>query len=121
MARVRAVYYDADDTDLRAAVLRAAGYEVDECFSLRELADCLKADQSTDLVCIADTRDRPAEGALALARGSSRAPIVLFGSTGHHCSQRSWDLEIEPLTAPSEWLEDIAELLAETRVGSRKP
>lgn len=121
MARVHAVYYDADDTDLRAAVLRAAGYEVDECFSLHQLADCLKADQTTDLVCIADAWDKPAEGALALARGLSRAPIVHFGSTGHNYSHRSWDLEVEPLTAPSVWLADIAGLLAETRVGSRKP
>ena len=56
-----------------------------------------------------------------MARGLSRAPIVLFGSAGHHYFHRSWDLEVEPLMAPSEWLADIAELLAETRVGSRKP
>ena len=121
MAKIHAVYFDAENTELRAAVLRAAGYDVKECFSLTELADCLKANQGADLVCIADTWDKPAEGALALARGLSKAPIVLFESNGHSYSHRSWDLEVESPTSPSEWLADIAELLAESRVGSRKP
>jgi len=121
MSRIHAVYFDADDADLRADVLRAAGYEVDECCSLSELADCLKANQGADLVCVADTRDKPAEGALVLARSLCSAPIVLFASAGHHYSHRSWDLEIEPLTHPGEWLADIAELLAPVRVGSRRP
>jgi hypothetical protein len=56
-----------------------------------------------------------------LARGLSKAPIVLFGSAGHHYINRCWDLEVEPPTSPGEWLADIAELLAETRMASRKP
>ena len=120
MSRTHAVYFDSDGTDPRADVLRAAGYEVDECCSLIELADCLKADQSTEVVFIADTWDKPAEGALALARGLSKARIVLFGSAGHHYILRCWDLEVAPPTSPSEWLADIAELLAETRMASQK-
>lgn len=121
MARIHIVYFGVDDSDHRAAVLRAAGYEVDERSSLPELADCLKANRDADLVCIADTWDKPAEGALAVARGLSRAPIVLFCSAGHHYSHCSWDLEVENLTSPREWLADIAELLAEARAGSRRP
>ena len=120
MSRIKAVYFDSDGTGPRSDVLRAAGYEVDECCSLIEFADCLKADQSTEVVFIADTLDKPAEGALALARGLSKARIVLFGSAGHHYINRCWDLEVEPPTSPGEWLADIAELLAETRMASRK-
>ena len=120
MAMTRAVYFDIDDSDMRGAVLRAAGYVVAECSSLHELANCLTAQQRADLVCIADTWDKSAKEALELVRGLSKAPIVLFGSASHDYSSWSWDLEVEPLTPPREWLVDIAELLAQTRVGSRE-
>lgn len=121
MSTIQAVYFDSDRTDPRADVLRAAGYELEECCSLIQLAQRLKANQSTEVVFVADTWDKPAEGALALARGLSVAPIVLFGAAGHHYIHRCWDLEVEPLRSPREWLADIAELLAATRMASRKP
>lgn len=120
MSRIQTVYFGSDGADHRADVLRAAGYEVHECCSLIEFAKRLKADQGAEVVFIADTWDKPAEGALALASGLSKAPIILFGAASHHHIHRCWDLEVDPLTSPSEWLVDVAELLAETRMASRE-
>ena len=112
---VRALYYCATDSAHFSAVLRSAGYVVDECVSMGELVRRLRCEQAADLVCIADAWDRPAEGALAAARVFSRAPIVLFRSSSHHYLQRVWDLEIEPFTHPSDWLADVEELLSATK------
>ena len=120
---IRAVYFNPDVTDIdrRAAVLRTAGYAVNECSSIRELADCLSDKRCAELVCIANGWNLPAEGALAVAHALSGAPIVLFGSSGHNYSHRSWDLQVLPLTPPAIWLASIAELLAHPRAGSRRP
>lgn len=121
MVRIHVVYFDPDGTGHRKEVLRCAGYAVDECRSVPELADCLRAEVGADLVCIADAWNSPAEGALALARGLSMAPIVLFRSSDHNYIQHDWDLEIPPLTHPSDWLAKVEGLLAGARVGSRRP
>ena len=80
MAAIHLVYFDTDDTDLRAEELRSARYAVDECWSVGELADCLRTKRGADQVRIADAWNMPAEGALALARGLSRAPITTTSS-----------------------------------------
>ena len=100
MSTIQAVYFDSDRTDPRADVLRAAGYELEECCSLIQLAQRLKANQSTEVVFVADTWDKPAEGALALARGLSVAPIVLFGCRSSLHPSLLVDLEVEPLRSP---------------------
>ena len=121
MTEVHTLYYGATDSPYLPDVLRSAGYAVEECESVGELVRLLKSEQKTDLVCVAETWDRPAEGALAAARAFTEAPIVLFRSSNHHYLQQVWDLEIPPLTNPSEWLVDVAELLDETRPNGAQP
>ena len=114
---VLTLYYGANDSAHLPDVLRSAGYVVDECISVGELVRRLRSEQKADLVCIADACDWPAEGALAAAHAFSSAPIVLFRfrSSNHHYLQRVWDLEVEALKNPCEWLLDVGELLGLTR------
>ncbi|KAA6462979.1 hypothetical protein DYQ86_06490 [Acidobacteria bacterium AB60] len=83
---------------------------------MAELATCLREGRTPDVVCISEEPHRAAEGALSLARAYCCAPIVLFRATEQTYLQRGWDLEIPPLTPPQEWLEQLARLLAITRV-----
>lgn len=116
MATICAVYagFGAGGTDIRTRVLRASGYHVIECSTLPEFAGLLRSEPQVDLVCIAEGNYWPAEGALALARGLSAAPIVLFRTSEHHYIQRIWDLEVPAFARPETWLKELAELIERT-------
>lgn len=104
----------------RTLVLRTAGYAVDECGTLPEMAAWFLEGHRTDVVCISEEPHRPAEGAIVLARTYSIAPVVLFRSADHTYLQKSWDLDFPPLTRPEVWLNDLAQLLAATRANIAK-
>lgn len=110
-ARIVFICLDPEGENVRARVLRSAGYDVAECRSLAELVTQLRSEPNADLVCVAEGINNPADGALALARSLSSGRIVLFRTSVHHYIHPSWDLQVEPLTHPRAWLEEIATLL----------
>lgn len=99
----------------RAGVLQAAGYAVDECQTLEELAAWFRLGRRTDLVCISEEPDCPAEGAIALVRNCCSAPLVLFRASDHSYLQPKWDLEFPLLTHPRVWLSELERLLSRSR------
>ena len=109
------VLHVGDRSFHRASVLRAVGYAVDECETLHELAAWFREGRTADVVCISEEPHHPAEGAIALARSRSVAPVVLFRATESPYLQRGVDLEFPRLTPPDVWLGDLARLLAMTR------
>jgi hypothetical protein len=105
------VLHFGDDRSHRLQVLRSEGYAVDSCVSLQQMISRLRKGQDADLVCISEEPWCTAEGAVAVARAFSRAPVILFRANNHSYVQRSWDLEVPPVTPPEVWLREVAELL----------
>ncbi|KAA6460912.1 hypothetical protein DYQ86_11565 [Acidobacteria bacterium AB60] len=115
MASAAHVLHVGDGSFHRASVLRFAGYTVDECETLHELAAWFREGRTTDVVCISEEPDRAAEGAIALVRSKSVAPVVLFRSTERPYLQRGVELEFPALTQPDVWLRELSRLIAMTR------
>jgi hypothetical protein len=105
------VLHFGDDTSHRLRVLRSEGYSVNSYASLQQMISRLRTGQDVDLVCISEEPWCTAEGAVAVARAFSRAPLVLFRANYRSYAQRGWDLEVLPLTPPEVWLRELAELL----------
>jgi hypothetical protein len=120
MHAARVIHFGADQAH-RSQVLRSAGYEVEECATLPCLARVLRDGKVTDLICISEAQDQPAEGAVAFARGFDGTPLVLFRAANHAYLQRDWDLEVPTLTPPTEWLGEVAELIARSRTIRARP
>ncbi|KAA6465235.1 hypothetical protein DYQ86_04630 [Acidobacteria bacterium AB60] len=113
MAPARVLHF-GPDTLHRAQVLRAAGYEVEQCTTLTDFASALRLGRKAQVICISEEEDCPSEGAIAIAAMYATAPIVLFSASTHHRIQRAWDLEVQPLTHPKVWLADLATLVRMT-------
>jgi hypothetical protein len=109
------VVHVGEDHFHRTTVLRSAGYVVEQCETLPKMLEWFRSGQRTDVVCISEAPDEPAEGAIAAARVISDCPVVLFRASAHRYVQQQWDLEVSPLTDPTVWLGDLAGLLALTR------
>jgi hypothetical protein len=105
------VLHFGDDASHRLQVLRSEGYAVNSCASLQQMISRLRSGQDVDLVCISEDPWCTAEGAVAVARAFSRAPLVLFRANYHSYVQRGWDLEVLPLTPAEVWLGELAEML----------
>ena len=105
------VVHFGDDQSHRLQVLRSEGYAVESCVSLQQMISRLRTSQDADLVCISEEPWCTAEGAVAVARAFSRAPVILFRANNHSYVRRTGDLEVPPLTPPDVWLREVAELL----------
>jgi hypothetical protein len=96
----------------RVMVLRSVGYSVQECSSPGELVQLSKSGIQTDMICVSEGLEPPPLDALAIAKRTCAAPVVLFRGTTRVYSDFNFDLEIETLTPPAKWLSDIRRLLA---------
>jgi hypothetical protein len=99
----------------RVAVLRSAGYRVDECYSLLQLATALERTQDAVAVILTESENISPEQAVALARGSSGLPVIFFRKSNGETTEGQFDLVIHPLTAPGKWLEEVDNLLQWSR------
>jgi hypothetical protein len=116
VASVRLIHFGSDDCH-RVNVLRSAGYSVDECRSMRAFQDALKAERKPDAVFITEREDDPAGDAISLTKSCSAAPLILFRRSHGDLSDRGFDLVIESLTPPQQWLQEIDELIARRHTG----
>lgn len=115
MAAKQILHYTAEDSR-RSAILRKAGYLVEDCACEADMSRWFEAGRQADLVCISETMERPADGALALARAFSAAPVVLFQVTLHYYAEKMWDLEVPASAPPKEWLAAIAALFEQRQI-----
>jgi hypothetical protein len=111
VAPVRLIHFGSDDCH-RVNVLRSAGYSVDDCRSLRAFQEALAAERKPDAVFITEREDDPPGEVISLTKTYSAAPLVLFRRSHGDLSDGSFDLVIESLTPPKQWLQEIDELIA---------
>jgi hypothetical protein len=95
----------------RVAVLSSAGYRVDECYSLLQLATALERTQDADAVILTESDNISPEQTVALARECSGAPVIFFRRSNVGAAEEQFDLVIHPLTSPEKWLQEVGDLL----------
>jgi hypothetical protein len=95
----------------RVAVLRSAGYRVEECYSLLQLATALERTQDAGAVILTESDNISSEQTVALARECSAVPVIFFRKSNGGTGEEQFDLVIQPLTAPEKWLQEVGDLL----------
>jgi hypothetical protein len=95
----------------RVAVLRSAGYKVEEYYSLLQLATALERTQDADAVILTESDNIPPEMAVTLTRECSGLPVIFFRKSNGEAGEEQFDLVIQPLTAPEKWLQEVGDLL----------
>ena len=105
----------------RWAVMRFAGYRVDECESIRDLRQKLMASTDVDaVIMVEDIVSIPSEAIIA-AKSYFHGPLVLFESRCAAENEHVFDLRVPNLTQPSEWLQRIQAVIGNyTRARSVK-
>ena len=107
------IAYLGDNTSHRVAVLQAAGYLVEHCGSLLELAPALDAGCNLDAVLVSE--EAASGGFLALTRSCFRPPLVLFHRDPAKRIGLAFDLLIPTLHRPEVWLAELRLLIERTR------
>jgi hypothetical protein len=118
VATARIIHYGKDDCH-RVSVLRSAGYEVEDCRSLRAFGEALTAEEKPDAVFITEREGNQQGDAISLTKSRSSAPLVLFRRSHSDLRGGTFDLVIDSLTPPKYWLEEIGELIARSRRADR--
>lgn len=96
----------------RVLVLRHRGYLVQDCFCPSELVKRSESEIRPDMICVSEGFELLPLEAIAIAKRNCGAPVVLFRSTSRTYSGFDFDLDVETLTPPAQWLSDIQKLLA---------
>ena len=107
----RILHFGVDEC-LRLPVLVQAGYQVDACaLSIPKLT--LALEHGAAIAAIVFSEDRGGrDEAIALARGYSSVPLVLFENWDAAYDPVQFDLVIPVATPPVEWLDRIAAAIA---------
>lgn len=112
----RVIHIGADNCH-RLPVLEQAGYTVDVCTSIGELAEALESEdgsgESIEALLLAES-ETPEE-VISLARAKSNAPLVLFRETQRNLGESAFDLVVPILDSPDDWLSSLADLIARSR------
>jgi hypothetical protein len=106
----RILHFGHDDCN-RIALLRAAGYVVDECDSVPGLLSALSDGSKPDAIVIAEPMGDSAVAIVSLVREHSSAALILFQGSWSGSGESGFDLVIRPQTDPALWLEDINKLI----------
>ena len=110
----RVIHYGVDDCH-RLTVLRGIGYAVEDCSSLAELRAALSQNRDAEAVLISEMEGDVPEDAAALAKCSSQAPLVLFRISNGFCREEKFDLIVEALASPQQWVSDVNALIQRSR------
>ena len=107
------VVHFGEDMWYRLPVLRSAGYRVEQCDSLEHFSTFLA--WGPDMVVLEEEPLVPLRKAISFTRARSTATLVLFRHELATTLVEGCDLVIPSLTAPEEWLVELATLLERSR------
>jgi hypothetical protein len=107
------VVHFGEDICYRVPVLRSAGYAVEQCDSMEHFSTFLSWDP--DVVVLEEEPQVPLRKAISFTRARSSASLVLFRHEMNTMLVEECDLVVPTLTAPEEWLNEIATLLERSR------
>lgn len=98
----------------RSLVLRQVGYEVDRARSLLEFRALIRERADTDAVLVTERRGNVRREVVTLTREHSRARLILFDCSYDHVDAGQFDLIVPPLSAPAEWLRQVADTIEQS-------
>jgi hypothetical protein len=107
------VVHFGEDMWYRLPVLRSVGYNVEQCDSLEHLSTFLA--WSPDMVVLEEEPLVALRKAISFTRARSNASVVLFRHEVSTTLVEECDLIIPSLTAPEDWLLELAILLERSR------
>ena len=110
----RVIHFGRDDGK-RLPVLRSAGYEVHEAYTLNDLWIELEQSERVDAVFISEGDRWITECAAMLVREYNTAPLVLFRRSSGNCNEKPCDQVYSSDVRHEEWLSDMSELMARCR------
>lgn len=110
------VLYFGPDEWSRVRVLKNAGYMVRECGKLQDLESALNAPPPPDAVMVSGAGRFFAHPAVEIVHAKmALAPVIIFPSQDEPAFEKSVDLVVPPLTRPTEWLQELADLIEKSR------
>ena len=112
---VRVIHFGWDDC-YRLAVLRRAGYQVTEAGNLAELSGELRAAGHYDAVVISEDTGMDLREVMEAVRDATGAPAILFRRTRSELDGQSFELVIERMLPPDEWVRAIATVIVRYRM-----
>ena len=93
----------------RIGVLRSMGFEVIESQTLADLEAELRGSPHYDAVVLSEVQDTELARVLTVARGDTRAPMVLFRrNSWDQLDEKQFDVVVGELVNSVEWLRAIA-------------
>jgi hypothetical protein len=110
----RIVHFGSDNS-FRVALLKTAGYSVDECNSVSQLHAALIGLREADAVVISEGDGDAPYDAISLTRSTSMVPLILFRSRNPHYDESEFDLVVPEAIDPAKCLSDIARLISSRR------
>jgi hypothetical protein len=115
----RVIHFGRDDGK-RLPVLRSAGYEVHEAYTLNDLWIELEQNERVDAVFISEGDSWITNCAVMLVREYNAAPLVLFRRTSGDCNENPCDEVYSSDVRHEEWLSHMSELIARCRDSQSK-
>ena len=109
------IIHFGDDHWHRVSVLQHAGVKVDVCRTAGELVSNLRTGTDPDAIVISQSRAVDPITAKSLARTVTLAPVILFPQHPHEPDAREFDMVVQPLTPPDDWLGDFWALIGQSR------
>lgn len=103
------------DTCHRLAVLKNAGYAVENCGTVVQLRAALESDPPPHAVLMTESDQVAPKEAVSLARAKTAAPLILFRDTLRSYADSEFDLVVPVLSSPETWLSEIAAIIARTQ------
>ncbi len=117
--QAKIVHFGSDECS-RVLVLQGAGYAVSVCgTSIGALKGAL-LQGATDAVIVSEIGTECIQEAVSVSRLLSSAPLVLFEDVIGTEDTSIFDLTIPPLSSPSEWLREIAQLIANSSIRAKE-
>lgn len=107
------LHFGKDDCH-RLSILRSAGYRIEQCSSMPQLASALCTAQ-VDAVFVTEGEPRSLDQVIPLVRAHSGVAIILFQTTNRRILEKQFDLVVHSLMTPEEWLESVRVVLERKR------
>lgn len=101
------VLHFGDDDCHRVSILESAGYNVEQCASLRQFVANLQAGSQRDAIFITERDGASPSDAAAAARSHSPAPLILFRTSNRRAAEKQFDLVVDSLEPPEQWLNEV--------------
>lgn len=110
----RVLHLGEDDCH-RVSILESAGYGVEPCVSLEQLQADLQTGSNHEAIFVTECESVSAADAAAVARSYSQAPLILFRTSNRRPPEEEFDLVVDSLEAPEQWLHEVRMLIEKSR------